>query len=64
MNLEDVLKKTEKYDVITFDGFDTLLIRDVLKPVDVFRFSYGEIGRYIRILAEMRARSLEPEVKH
>lgn len=56
MNLEDVLKKTEKYDVITFDVFDTLLIRDVLKPVDVFRFSYGEIGRYIRILAEMRAR--------
>lgn len=56
MNLEDVIKKTEKYDVITFDVFDTLLIRDVMKPVDVFRFSYGEIGRYIRILAEMSAR--------
>ena len=55
-NIEAVLKKTEQFDVITFDVFDTLLIRDVMKPVDVFRFSYGEAGRYIRILAEMSAR--------
>ena len=55
-NLEDVIKKAEQYDVITFDVFDTLLIRDVMKPVDVFRFSYGELGRYFRVLAEVSAR--------
>ena len=55
-NLEDVIKKAEQFDVITFDVFDTLLIRDVMKPVDVFRFSYGELGRYFRVLAEVSAR--------
>ena len=56
INVEDILKETEKYDVVCFDVFDTLLIRDVMKPTDVFRFSYGDIGRYIRIIAEMIAR--------
>lgn len=56
VNIEDILKETGKYDVVCFDVFDTLLIRDVMKPVDVFRFSYGELGRYIRIVAEMIAR--------
>lgn len=56
INVEDILKETEKYDVVCFDVFDTLLIRDVMKPTDVFRFSYGELGRYIRIIAEMIAR--------
>lgn len=55
-NIDEILKKTDKYDVITFDVFDTLLIRDVMKPTDVFRFSYGEMGRYIRIIAEFIAR--------
>ena len=54
--VEDILKETEKYDVVCFDVFDTLLIRDVMKPTDVFRFSYGELGRYIRIISEMSAR--------
>ena len=54
--LEDILKITDNYDIITFDVFDTLLIRDVMKPTDVFRFSYGEVGRYIRIIAEIFAR--------
>ena len=56
VNIEDILKETEKYEVVCFDVFDTLLIRDVMKPVDVFRLSYGEIGRYIRIVSEMIAR--------
>ena len=55
-DIEEILKKTEKFDVVTFDVFDTLLIRDVMKPTDVFRFSYGEVGRYIRIIAEFIAR--------
>lgn len=56
VNIEDILKETAKYDVVCFDVFDTLLIRDVMKPVDVFRLSYGELGRYIRIVSEMIAR--------
>lgn len=56
INVDDILKETEKYDVVCFDVFDTLIIRDVMKPADVFRFSYGEIGRYIRIIAEVIAR--------
>ncbi len=56
INVDDILKETEKYDVVCFDVFDTLIIRDVMKPAEVFRFSYGEIGRYIRIIAEMIAR--------
>lgn len=55
-NIEKVIKKTKQYDVITFDVFDTLIIRDVKKPTSIFRLSYGSIGRYIRILAEMIAR--------
>ena len=55
-NIDEITSLIEKYDVVTFDVFDTLLIRDVMRPTDVFRFSYGEIGRYIRILAEMKAR--------
>ena len=56
VSIEDILKETEKYDAVSFDVFDTLLIRDVMKPVDVFRLSYGELGRYIRIISEMFAR--------
>ncbi|MCI7766572.1 MAG: HAD-IA family hydrolase [Oscillospiraceae bacterium] len=52
---EQILKMAEKYDVITFDVFDTLIIRDVLKPVDVYRFCYGSLGRYFRSGAEIIA---------
>lgn len=52
---ERILKAAEKYDVITFDVFDTLIIRDVMKPVDVYRFCYGTIGRYFRSGAEIIA---------
>lgn len=31
-----LMKKCQKYDVITFDVFDTLLKRDVMSPTDVF----------------------------
>lgn len=55
-NLDDLLEITEEYDAITFDVFDTLIIRDVIKPTLVFRMAYGFLGRYLRILAEMMAR--------
>ena len=53
-----ILKYTEEYDVITFDVFDTLIIRDVDVPADIFTLAYGCFGRYFRILAEMSARHL------
>ena len=55
-DIDSVLEKAKNYDVITFDVFDTLLIRDVLVPADIFTLTYGSAGRYIRILAEMKAR--------
>ncbi len=51
-----ILEKAKNFDIITFDVFDTLLIRDVMVPADIFTLAYGSFGRYIRILAEMKAR--------
>ena len=56
INVDEILKQTEKYDVITFDAFDTLIIRDVMKPAHVFRCAYGFWGRYLRVVAEIFAR--------
>ena len=56
IEIESILKKAEQYDVITFDVFDTLIIRDVRKPADIFRITYGELGRYLRVIAEIIAR--------
>ena len=52
----EIIKEAEPFDVITFDVFDTLLIRDVMKPTDVFQLSYGKGGRYLRSLAEIVAK--------
>ena len=53
---EYIINQTQQYDVITFDVFDTLIIRDVRIPTDIFSLSYGIIGRYIRVAAEIVAR--------
>ena len=58
IDTEHILNEAQKYDYITFDVFDTLIIRDVMTPADVFTLSYGSIGRYLRIIAEMIARKL------
>lgn len=58
-------KRVKKYDIVTFDIFDTLLKRDVLQPVDVFelvqkiyknRFQTDINFSSIRIEAEKKAR--------
>ena len=56
INTKEILTISKEYKVITFDVFDTLIIRDVEKPADVFRHSYGFWGKYFRILAEQSAR--------
>jgi glycosyltransferase involved in cell wall biosynthesis len=59
----DLLSKIRKYDTVSFDLFDTLLTRPVLRPDDLFYFldeRYGKIlgGSFhdIRCLAERRLR--------
>ena len=56
--IDEIINLTKEYKVITFDVFDTLIIRDVKKPTDVFKFSYGFLGRYIRVLAEIISRKI------
>lgn len=51
-----ILKRAQDYKVITFDVFDTLVIRDVIKPIDVFSLTKGVWFKYIRIAAEVLAR--------
>lgn len=39
MKKDSLLKLIDKYNIITFDVFDTLIIRDVLHPTDIFLFT-------------------------
>lgn len=43
-NKEEFINKLEKYDIISFDIFDTLITRKVLKPDDVF-YKMNEISK-------------------
>ena len=36
MNLEKELRRGEQFDLISFDIFDTLIVRDVVSPTDIF----------------------------
>ena len=60
-------EKLMKYDVISFDMFDTLILRSVEKPVDVFSFIGNEIDipnfKKIRreIESELREKSINEE---
>ena len=56
LSLTAIINAAVGYEIITFDVFDTLLIRDVMKPTDVFSLSYGKGGRYLRSLAEIVAK--------
>lgn len=57
MSIEKLERYVKNVDVVSFDIFDTLLIRDVLFPTDIFEYlccdgySPGEIKKY-RIKAE------------
>ena len=64
---DDLLQEIDKYDVISFDIFDTLLLRNVLKPVDIFKMLDKKVNeKYkisgfaeIRIKAEADSRKIE-----
>ena len=67
MDIESVIRRIEEYDYISFDVFDTLLLRPYARPTDLFR--HMERNENVpgfadaRIYAERRARTKEkPEV--
>lgn len=61
IDVAGIIKQIEKYDVVSFDIFDTLLKRNVKKPTDIFRYmekKYQKEGFFNeRIDAEKRARA-------
>lgn len=65
MDPADILKETEKFDVVSFDVFDTLLLRPYVQPTDLFRHMELHFQRPgfadERIRAERSARSKEFE---
>lgn len=67
MNVEKELHKAQKYDIVSFDVFDTLIEREVKKPTEVFYWvgmaCFSEHGKAVdfqqhRILAEHVARNV------
>lgn len=61
VSIEQLMKKIEQFDCISFDLFDTLLKRDVEKPIDVFMFMEKNLGISgfckERVRAEQHARN-------
>ena len=61
-----VVERLSKYDVISFDIFDTLIFRIFDKPTDVFRMLGHRIGEEsfakLRIQAEQEARKVHSEI--
>ena len=57
---EMLARRLEQYDVVSFDVFDTLILRPFSEPADLFYILGEELGymdfRRIRIEMELRAR--------
>lgn len=47
IDVAGIIKQIEKYDVVSFDIFDTLLKRNVKKPTDIFRYMEKNIKRKV-----------------
>ena len=64
---EELAEKLAGYDVVSFDIFDTLIMRAVENPKDVFRLLEGKWRRIgfagQRVLAEQKARINRAEIK-
>ncbi len=54
LNRKLMLDKIDKSDVISFDIFDTLVCRDVLKPTDVYEIMDAHIGKKNYIFSKER----------
>lgn len=66
LSVEEVVRQAEKFDIVSFDIFDTLIFRAVEKPKDVFRILEAKWNIFdfvkFRIEAERKAREKEPEI--
>lgn len=55
------LEALEKAEIVSFDIFDTLLVRKVTHPKDLFKLIESELNAegfyHVRIFAELRARA-------
>lgn len=62
---EDFALHLAEYDVISFDIFDTLILRPVSKPTDLFYFVGGELDylNFDRIRIEMEQKAREKKYK-
>lgn len=60
LTVEEYVEKLKKYDIISFDIFDTLIFRPLSEPADVFYFVGEKLGildfKNIRMSAERDAR--------
>ncbi len=67
---EDIIKLIDNNEIVSFDIFDTLVLRNISRPIDVFRTMDKEIeSKYkisnfskIRVKAEMKARKASNKV--
>ncbi len=67
MNIEKLQEKIDRFDYVSFDVFDTLLLRPYAKPTDLFQHMESNEGisgfAKARVSAEGNTRSKEcPEV--
>lgn len=67
IDVASIINQIEKYDIVSFDIFDTLLKRNVAKPTDVFEYiekKHNKTGFCEqRIAAEKRARTKKKGVE-
>ena len=49
MKIKKELYKAQKYDIVSFDIFDTLIERNVEKPTDIFSLcGFGQYSNFYR----------------
>jgi HAD superfamily hydrolase (TIGR01549 family) len=58
--IEEIIEQIRNYEVISFDVFDTLIVREVGEPINVFQFleETEKVKNFakLRIIAELKAR--------
>lgn len=58
---EELLRQIEEYDVVSFDLFDTLIMRQVLFPADVFELIDDRLRQHGIIIEDFSARRMASE---
>lgn len=67
IDVASIINQMEKYDIVSFDIFDTLLKRNVKKPTDVFKYIEKKHNKTdfceLRIAAEKKARAKKNSIE-